>query len=411
MSFVSYAQNFEDLMLWRALRHVAGGLYVDVGAQHPRTDSVSRGFYEQGWRGVHVEPVRQFADLLRADRPDETVLEVALSDVPGTLALNVFPDTGLSTAVARHADSHVQAYALPHRRVEVPMLTLATALGALAGRQVHWLKIDVEGYEEQVLRGWDSKVLRPWVMVIEATVPGSTEPDYAHWDPIVVAAGYRFVYFDGLNRFYVAEEHAELAAAFGTPPNVFDDVTLSGQASWGLCRRIQAGAEQALAGVASELAASRDQVRLLEQEAAAARSAGAEWQAASDRWWREADRLSGELAAMHASGSWRLLMRVARVRGWLRRAARALLRPALPPVLVLLRGVPPLGRVALRLLAPWPGRKARLQARLAPAAAAAPAAAPAPGAADGTDAMTPGAARHYLRLQQALREKEDACAS
>ena len=32
MSFISYAQNFEDVMLWRALKHVENGFYIDVGA-------------------------------------------------------------------------------------------------------------------------------------------------------------------------------------------------------------------------------------------------------------------------------------------------------------------------------------------------------------------------------------------
>ena len=43
--FVSYAQNFEDVMLWRALKHVENGYYVDIGAQDPVFDSVSLAFY------------------------------------------------------------------------------------------------------------------------------------------------------------------------------------------------------------------------------------------------------------------------------------------------------------------------------------------------------------------------------
>ena len=43
MTFISYAQNFEDVMLWRALKHVEKGFYVDVGAQDPVVDSVSLG--------------------------------------------------------------------------------------------------------------------------------------------------------------------------------------------------------------------------------------------------------------------------------------------------------------------------------------------------------------------------------
>lgn len=238
MAFLSYAQNFEDVMLWRALGHIPNGLYVDVGAQHPRIDSVSRAFYEHGWRGVHVEPVPEFARLLRADRPDETVLQAALGEAAGTLELNVFADTGLSTAVAAYADRHVAERHYEVERIQVPVLTLASALASLEGREVHWLKIDVEGFEEQVLRGWDSQALRPWVIVVEATLPNLPETDFAGWDPILVAAHYSFVYFDGLNRFYVAAEHPELVAAFAVPPNVFDAVELSGLASWGLARPV-----------------------------------------------------------------------------------------------------------------------------------------------------------------------------
>ena len=32
MTVISYAQNFEDVMLWRALQHVGTGYYVDIGA-------------------------------------------------------------------------------------------------------------------------------------------------------------------------------------------------------------------------------------------------------------------------------------------------------------------------------------------------------------------------------------------
>ncbi len=33
--FISHAQNFEDVILWRALKHVQNGFYIDVGAQDP----------------------------------------------------------------------------------------------------------------------------------------------------------------------------------------------------------------------------------------------------------------------------------------------------------------------------------------------------------------------------------------
>ena len=44
MPFLSYAQNMEDVMLHRALREVKQGFYVDVGANSPDLQSVTKAF-------------------------------------------------------------------------------------------------------------------------------------------------------------------------------------------------------------------------------------------------------------------------------------------------------------------------------------------------------------------------------
>lgn len=260
-------------MLWRALGHVTDGLYVDIGAQHPRIDSISRAFHERGWHGVHVEPVPAFAEMVRKDRPGDTVLQIALGEQAGTLALNVFPDTGLSTAIDDYAERHRSERGYATEVIQVPLLPMHAALSFLDDKPVHWLKIDVEGFEEQVLRGWDSKRLRPWVLVIEATIPNSRETDHEKWEHLVLAGGYRFVYFDGLNRFYIAPEHPELEAAFAAPPNIFDAVEVSGLASWGLCNVAVAEVqgqvrqlEQQVAELDEELKRCRDKLSLHEIE-------------------------------------------------------------------------------------------------------------------------------------------------
>jgi FkbM family methyltransferase len=364
MTFVSYAQNFEDVMLWRALKHIEKGLYVDVGAQHPVIDSVSKAFYERGWRGIHIEPVPEYAELLRKERPDETVLQVALAETEGTLVLNVIPNTGLSTAVDGYAHLYQEHLGLEHQRIEVPVLTLRSALRSLTGKDVHWLKIDVEGFEGEVLRGWDSQTLRPWIVLVEATVPNSPEINYAKWDPILTQADYEFVYFDGLNRFYVSKEHSELAGAFSCPPNVFDRVQLSGLSSSEFCQgvirshqerekelvtqaekyakdaqRLQdewestrqrvedlslcAGVlegnleseRQRTAQLRAELQAEREhanelqaRTQWLENEWNAAKVKVDELNQSSHHWWTLADQLNHELQSLYASKSWRLTL-------------------------------------------------------------------------------------------------------
>lgn len=220
-TFVSYAQNLEDIRLWRALRHVSRGRYIDVGAWDPRIDSVSRGFYEAGWRGIHFEPHPVLAARLRRDRPDETVHETALSDHEGSLRFFLVGDEGTSTADPALAGASA-APGRPPVEIDVPVTTLARACADLAGEDVHWMKIDVEGLETEVLRGWDATSLRPWIVVVEATRPLSRIPTHEAFAPILAAADYLPAGFDGLNRYWVAREHDDLREAVGGPVCVFD---------------------------------------------------------------------------------------------------------------------------------------------------------------------------------------------
>ena len=83
MNVISYAQNFEDVMLWRALRDIPQGFYVDVGANDPVIDSVTRWFYQQGWHGINIEPVPHWHQRLQADRPLDINLQMAVSTTTG----------------------------------------------------------------------------------------------------------------------------------------------------------------------------------------------------------------------------------------------------------------------------------------------------------------------------------------
>ena len=220
--FVSYAQNCEDVILWRALRHVPDGFYVDCGAYHPEQHSVTKAFYDRGWRGINFEPVPSLLSPFAAERSFDLNLGVALSDNADGVTLYEIVDTGLSTFIPQIARQHIDA-GFVGRRIEVPTARLSDILERTAPVAIHFLKIDVEGAEQLVLDGLDLAAFRPWVILIEATRPRTQQPSHLDWEPHLLAHDYDFVYFDGLNRFYLAHEHRELRETLALPPNLFDD--------------------------------------------------------------------------------------------------------------------------------------------------------------------------------------------
>src|SRR2546423_10649850 len=55
---ITYAQNFEDVILARVFSGCTDGFYVDVGAGDPLNLSVTKWFYDLGWDGINIEPNR-----------------------------------------------------------------------------------------------------------------------------------------------------------------------------------------------------------------------------------------------------------------------------------------------------------------------------------------------------------------
>lgn len=291
--FISYAQNREDVMLWRALGHIENGFYIDVGANHPSDDSVTKAFYERGWCGINIEPLPSHLAQLEAERSRDINLGLALGEKEGEIKLYDTNVRGLATACSEVAQNHrergfeVNSLNVPIQRLDAVWKTYVTG-------DVHFLKIDVEGFEEQVLRGMDLRNQRPWILVIEATQPNSSNLD-THWEPLVTSNNYQFVYFDGLNCYYIAQEHEYLAKKFSSPPNVFDAYITSEQ--WRLQNLVE------------EQQHSLEQLRQrLKRE---------ELLLASKK--KQFNLLETQLQAMYASHSWRLTKPLRTVMEWVRR--------------------------------------------------------------------------------------------
>jgi FkbM family methyltransferase len=230
---ISYAQNFEDVILNRVFHNVRDGRYIDVGAYDPVVDSVTKHFYDRGWSGVNVEPVERFHLKFEEQRPRDWNLNVVLGQSRGAAEFVEWGDSGLSTCRDTLDAATMSGLGLVRTTHTVRMITLADVTSQLDGKDVQFLKIDVEGAERDVLLGGEWRAFRPRVILLEAIkpkLPGcdihSYEPTWQEWEGILFEHGYEFGLFDGLNRYYYRREEPALRAPLAYPANVTDGFTL-----------------------------------------------------------------------------------------------------------------------------------------------------------------------------------------
>jgi hypothetical protein len=130
---------------------------------------------------------------------------------------------GVSTMIESQARAAQTQFGKSSQAIVVPVTTLEDLCRQHAPPAFDFLKVDVEGAEQDVLLNGDWQNYRPKVVVAEALAPYTLAPAWQAWEPFLAKHGYRYVWFDSLNRYYLAEEASELARCFESAPASFDD--------------------------------------------------------------------------------------------------------------------------------------------------------------------------------------------
>lgn len=230
---ISYAQNFEDVVLNRVFHNVDHGLYIDIGAFDPVIHSVTKHFYDKGWSGVNVEPIKRFYEKFERDRPRDWNINTGIGSEIGEAEFYEWGDSGLSTIREGFDQSAMKKMGFDRTTKKISLTTLRDITKQLPDGEIDFLKIDVEGAEKDVLLGAEWRHFRPRVVLLEAIkpkLPGcdpySYEPTWNEWEDILFKNSYEFALFDGLNRFYYRCEEPELRDPLSYPANVTDGFQL-----------------------------------------------------------------------------------------------------------------------------------------------------------------------------------------
>jgi FkbM family methyltransferase len=175
---------------------------VDVGANHPTEHNLTWLLELQGWTGILVEPNPRLCELLRAQRPRSRTFQVAVGrpEQVGEADLHIALGEGQS---ALKPDLGAE---LTGEVIRTKVRTLDSILEESGLGRIHFLSLDVEGMELDVLQGFSLPKHQPDLILIEDHFYNYKKHSYLR------RHGYKLVRRTGYNNWYVPQS---------APANVF----------------------------------------------------------------------------------------------------------------------------------------------------------------------------------------------
>jgi FkbM family methyltransferase len=143
------------------------GFFVDVGANDYKITSNT--YYLDtvlNWKGIAVEPQKQFeADYLKY-RPRTKFVSFFVSDASNQLAKMYLVNK--SSLIASGNRGFTEQVGEKAKEIEVPTITLNDLLDSEGVKKIDFLSIDIELWEPKALAGFDVERFRPELVCIEA---------------------------------------------------------------------------------------------------------------------------------------------------------------------------------------------------------------------------------------------------
>ena len=201
---MSYAQSGTDLAINRLFPYDYKGIYVDVGCSFPIIGSNTFLFYEKGWRGICIDPVKSCIQAHKLIRPEDTQIQCCVGNVDGSVVFYECEDTTLSTFIIQEIEKRKLSGKKIGPSYEIKMFKLDTILKDIDHKSIDLISIDVEGAELDVLLGYSNLAAK--VLVIEACEPCTENSSYHEWEYLLIDNNYRYFQTCGVNRIYRKEK-------------------------------------------------------------------------------------------------------------------------------------------------------------------------------------------------------------
>ena len=169
---LTYAQTGEDIIIDFLInaKHIKEFSYLDIGANHPTKFNNTFKFYEQGFRGVNIEPDPNLFGTLKKIRSQDVNLNIGIAAAANTEADFYMMHTPLlNTFSKQEADDLVNKGLSSIKEVaKIKLQTVTSIIEEYFKKKAPtFINLDVEGLDEEILRTFPFDKYRPYIFCIE----------------------------------------------------------------------------------------------------------------------------------------------------------------------------------------------------------------------------------------------------
>lgn len=192
----SYAQSGEDIIVDIELSKKNKGVYVDVGAFHPKQFSNTYLFYKRGWSGVVIEPRSEAKEAFEKVRPRDRFVGMGVAKKKDVLEYFEFADKATNTFSAKQAEINIKEAGRKQvgmTNVVVMPLRDILASNGLEGVEIDLMSVDVEGMDLEVLQSNDWNKFKPRVLIVEDLEFDLENPKASPVVKYLLGLGYKLV--------------------------------------------------------------------------------------------------------------------------------------------------------------------------------------------------------------------------
>jgi FkbM family methyltransferase len=168
---LNFSSDGEDSILIKWLGGLKNGFYVDVGSHKPLFSSNTYGLYLNGWKGICIDPNPGLKLKYKIFRSSDLFINSAL--VFNNKQKKKFfyfykHNTDLNTFSKKRVEIQQKLYGrYPTKKIKVNQIKIEKLIELVVNKDLHFLNIDIEGLEYEIIKFLLKKEIFPWCIAIE----------------------------------------------------------------------------------------------------------------------------------------------------------------------------------------------------------------------------------------------------